>query len=94
MVPAKVPATPPETVMTLPYAGMSATTPEATSTPLPIVFTASPAVKLSEKLKAEPVVLISYVPASSVAAALLLGASNFPTLSSSDATLILEKEKE
>ena len=34
-------------------AGMSATTPLPTSTPDPIVFTASPEVKLSEKLKAE-----------------------------------------
>ena len=78
IVPARLPATPPLIVKVLPYAGISATTPLVTSTPVPIGFTESPAVKLSEKLKAEPVVLISYVPASSVAAALLLGASNFP----------------
>ena len=64
--------------MVLPNAGMSATTPEVTSTPVPIGFTASPAVKLSEKLKADPAGFMSYVPASRVAAALLLGANNFP----------------
>ena len=54
IVAAREPATPPDIVKVLPYAGMSATTPVATSTPVPIGFTASPAVKLSEKLKAEP----------------------------------------
>ena len=57
---------------------MSATTPLVTSTPVPIGATASPEVKLSEKLKAEPAVLISYVPASSVAAAVPEGVISLP----------------
>ena len=57
---------------------MSATTPLVTSTPVPIGFTASPEVKLSLKLKAYPAVLISYVPASSVAAAVPDGVTNLP----------------
>ena len=57
---------------------MSATTPLVTSTPDPIGATASPEVKLSLKLKAEPAVLISYVPASSVAAAVPEGVTNLP----------------
>ena len=78
IVPAKEPATPPDIVKTSPYAGISATTPEVTSTPEPIAFTLSPAVKLSLKLKAAPVVLISYVPGSSVAAVFPEGANNLP----------------
>jgi hypothetical protein len=57
---------------------MSATTPEVTSTPVPIGFTLSPALKLSLKLKAAPTVLISYVPGSSVAAVVPEGATNLP----------------
>jgi hypothetical protein len=48
---------------------MSATTPLATSTPDPIAGTASPWSQLSENEKADPAVLISYVPAFIVAAA-------------------------
>ena len=42
MVPAKVPATPPDIVSVSPYYGMSATTPAVTSTPAPIADIASP----------------------------------------------------
>ena len=72
IVPAKSPLTPPDDTKVEPYAGISATTPALTSTPVPIGFTASPEVQLSLKLNADPAVFISYVPASSVAAAVTL----------------------
>ena len=69
MEPAKVPATPPDWVVVSPNAGMSATTPLVTSTPLPMAGIPSPWSQLSENENADPEVFISYVPAFIVAAA-------------------------
>ena len=80
-VPAKLPATPPEIVVVLPKAGISATTPALTSTPLPIAGMASPCCQLSVSENADPAVFISYVPTSSVAAAVADPAVSFPMCS-------------
>ena len=56
IVPAKVPATPPEVVVVSPSNGNEATTPLET---VEDVVTSSPSIKVSDILNAEPTVFIS-----------------------------------
>ena len=95
IVPANVPATPPDIVKVSPYDGISATTPAVTSTPAPIAAIASPWVNVSVNVKAEPAVLTSYVPTSKVGAAVALPAVRAPKCPLLDvSTLILDPETE
>ena len=80
-VPASVPATPPDMVVVLPKTGMAATIPLLTSTPLPIAGIASPCCQEVLSENADPAVFISYVPTSSVAAAVAEPAVSLPICS-------------
>ncbi len=76
MLPARVPATPPAVVVTLPNAGKEGATPLVMVVLLGI---ASPALNASVKENADPSVVCEYEPADRVAAAVVLpGAVSHP----------------